>query len=175
MMNTVSEVVESIIYCECGCKTLINPFRTDGKPAKYKQGHNRRINTNLPSGKTMDSSGYIEVYEPEHPFADRGYIKEHRLVMEHYLGRFLTRDEVIHHINKIKTDNRIENLELTTNSQHKKIHQIEFQEQVLSKRICEMCGTNKTYRQTMFTKHRFLILLLDGSNTKMVMFMLHVI
>jgi hypothetical protein len=78
--------------------------------------------------------------------------------MEHYLGRFLTRDEVIHHINKIKTDNRIENLELTTNSQHKKIHQIEFQEQVLSKRICEMCGTNKTYRQTMFTKHRSLYL-----------------
>lgn len=59
------------------------------------------------------SQGYIKILIPEHPNADKkGYVLEHRVVMEAYLGRYLTKKEVIHHKNRIRDDNRIENLEL---------------------------------------------------------------
>lgn len=46
----------------------------------------------------------------------------HRVIMEEYLGRPLESDEIIHHINGNPFDNRIENLFLTTRSEHKKLH-----------------------------------------------------
>lgn len=64
-------------------------------------------------GRKLHSEGYVMIHMPEHPNSDTaGYIMEHRLVMEKHIGRFLFRKEVIHHVNDIKNDNRIENLEL---------------------------------------------------------------
>ena len=70
-------------------------------------------------GRRKTSEGYIYIRMASHPHKDtHGEIAEHRLVMEKHLGRYLMPDELVHHINGIKDDNRIENLELTTRSEH---------------------------------------------------------
>jgi len=69
------------------------------------------------AGEKIDhSGGYIEVYAPNRPSTRRsGRMLEHRLVMEEHIGRPLRRQEVVHHKNKIRSDNRIENLMLFPN------------------------------------------------------------
>ena len=72
-------------------------------------------------GRFIDQ-GYVFVWSPKHPESNRGYVREHRLIMEKTIGRYLTNDEVVHHINGIKTDNRIENLLLLSASEHSRLH-----------------------------------------------------
>ena len=73
-------------------------------------------------GKYVDDHGYVRVYMPSHPHSHQGYVLEHRLVVEMHLGRILEPHEVIHHINEIKTDNRIGNLYLCSSEEHVRIH-----------------------------------------------------
>jgi len=71
-------------------------------------------------GYAVDEDGYILEHCPDHPQATTGgYVRQHRLVMEKILGRYLTPEEVVDHKNRDTSDNDPGNLELyATNADH---------------------------------------------------------
>lgn len=88
--------------------------------------------------KISTSSGYPVIYCPDHQRAwSTGYIYLHRVVMEQHLGRLLTKDEIVHHRNENTMDNRLENLELTTQSKHAKYH---IKPAKVMELKCDECG-----------------------------------
>ncbi len=103
---------------------LLSLKKTDH--TKFKARSESRIgikSSNWKGGRTRSSKGYILILKREHPFCTkRGYIFEHRLVMEKKLGRFLKSNEVVHHKNGQKDDNRVENLELMEFGEHTRKH-----------------------------------------------------
>ena len=74
-------------------------------------------------GRKLDSAGYMMIMNKEHPNTGvSGYIREHRVVMEKHLGRYLLPTEVVHHIDGNKENNNIVNLLLfPNNSEHMKL------------------------------------------------------
>lgn len=52
--------------------------------------------------------------------------KLHRYIMEQHLGRTLSKDEIVHHIDGNKHNNSIENLVVMTNAEHSRLHRLEY-------------------------------------------------
>lgn len=83
-------------------------------------------------GKYKHPSGYIYVYD-----GSKRIIGEHRYIMEQYLGRKLNYNEIVHHKNGDKTDNRLENLEIQLRKDHRGTHGEGIEKVEL---ICSWCG-----------------------------------
>lgn len=76
--------------------------------------------------KIVRKGDYNYAVVKDHPNASSyGYVLHHRVVVENHLGRILDPNEVVHHKNGIKLDNRIENLEVMLASDHSREHQLE--------------------------------------------------
>lgn len=84
------------------------------------------LNDHYHHGEIITHNGYRMIRAPDgHPAADsKGYVREHRLVMEKTIGRRLSPDEVVHHINHDKLDNRPENLKVMTLAEHTSSHHL---------------------------------------------------
>jgi hypothetical protein len=75
--------------------------------------------------KSRSGRCFIWVYKPNHPYPMKtgaGYVQEHRLIAEETLGRYLRRNEIVHHINGDGLDNRNCNLLICTISYHTWLH-----------------------------------------------------
>jgi len=104
--------------------------KTKRKMRKSQKGkHDAENHPNWKGGRFKNTDGYVLVKKSNHPFANNhGYVYEHRLVMEKMLGRYLRQQEIPHHMNGIRDDNRPENLMLFESfikhlAFHKKNHQ----------------------------------------------------
>jgi ribosomal protein L40E len=87
-----------------------------GKPLLGKKGIEHPA---WKRGYRIDQDGYIKTYAPDHPWPRRGgYIFEHVRLMELAIGRRMRVEEVVHHINENRQDNRLDNLEIMTTSNH---------------------------------------------------------
>ena len=101
------------------------------------------------SGSVYYDGGYNKVYVPDHPHASpKGYVAEHRLIVERNLGRYLEKSEIVHHKNGNKTDNRIVNLEIVDFETHQRIHATDIE---VDFRCC-VCG--KWSKNTLTTLRR---------------------
>ena len=72
----------------------------------------------------ISGGGYVTIYKPDHPFCYKHRVKEERLIMENLLGRYLTKEEIVHHKDRNKTNNDPSNLQVVDSSEHHKLHWI---------------------------------------------------
>lgn len=65
----------------------------------------KKLNPAFKGGRIKNERGYVQILMHDHPFNKRGYVREHRLVVEKQIGRYLLPKEAVHHRGK-KYDNR---------------------------------------------------------------------
>ncbi len=117
---------------ECGFEIKL-PTVSNKARANSRLAHTGNRSCNWKGGRIKDKDGYISIWEPTHPNCrSAGYIHEHRLVMSKHLGRPLKPKENVHHINGIRDDNRIENLELWTTSHPSGVRNLDNIDQCIS-------------------------------------------
>ena len=105
--------IKKCVYC--GKEFAIDPKHKEKKfcntkcACDFKRGRERK--------PTIAKSGYKYVW-----FSDGSGEREHRFIIEKQIGRKLTQDEVVHHIDGDRTNNDISNLVILKRGEHSKIH-----------------------------------------------------
>lgn len=107
--TTRSDNVKKKNYCNASCSQKDRLRKPEDHPS-WK------------GGRRVTSNGYIEIYMPDHPRARGRYVFEHIVVLEKKIGRPLREEEEVHHKNRIKTDNRPENLQPINSGDHTRLH-----------------------------------------------------
>jgi hypothetical protein len=100
-------------FCSKKCYSNYQKGLTGDKAVSWKGGRIRY-------GK---NNAYWAIHQPHHPYADcKGYVMEHRLVMEKKIKRFLAPLEIVHHINNNSLFNEIDNLQIMSKVDHARLH-----------------------------------------------------
>lgn len=116
-------------YCSrfCQHKAMMGTHR--GK--KIQKGQHLSPKTEFKKGQPcpnfkgghQDKRGYFYLWNPNHPSAQKkGYINRSIIVMEKVIGRYLHNNEIVHHLNGIRNDDRPENLRVMTKEEHARYH-----------------------------------------------------
>jgi len=149
---------------DCGREKWIHLLK--GKPmsirckscaTKFRRNYKGKNNPSWKGGRREDGKGYIYISVDSTdffaPMRDRhGCVFEHRLVMAKHLGRCLTPEEIIHHINGVKDDNRIGNLELINdNGKHIKNY---FKEKMPYKNEKDKSEHKRKYQEQYYKKNK---------------------
>ena len=134
---------DKYIWCECQlCHTArwVRIVRGEPRSRMCLSCNNKSENTHNYKGQKIDSKGYpkIKLYsdDPYYSMVARDdFVAVHRYVVAQALKRSLERWEIVHHINGIKTDNRLENLEIVSDGTHKSIYVLEQKVKELENRV----------------------------------------
>lgn len=115
--KSLSEIGRRVGTNGCHVKNFVLKHMPDWKLNTDTSGSR---NNRWKGGRRIDKDGYVLIHVPDHPNCDsHGLMREHRLVMEKMIGRYLLPEEVVHHRSKNKADNSPENLQLfSENSEH---------------------------------------------------------
>lgn len=111
-------------YCSISCSSKALERKPEwAEKAKITRKKNGYLapcgpkNPRYKGGRFLTPDGYVKIL-----IGRASYDLEHRHLMSKHLGRKLESTEIVHHINHIKTDNRLENLEILNRSTHAKLH-----------------------------------------------------
>lgn len=116
---------------ECGEVAIVYRSPSASEPrycslACHGKANRGSANPAFSGGRHIDCNGYAHLLRPDHPHADcRGYVYEHRIVMEEKLGRFLEPSEVVHHHDRDKLHNDPKNLEVFPSQSEHMAHHVE--------------------------------------------------
>jgi hypothetical protein len=156
-------VTRDAIFCTRSCKSKF--FAANGSMEnmhkKVRLIQHGKTSSNWKGGRIVKRN-YVLIWSEEFGRESDKYILEHRLVMSHHLGRRLLPSEHVHHINENRQDNRIENLQILSCSEHARKHANEQWKEHKDRaiknqsRVCQICKTDKSLSEFYNCKRFFL-------------------
>lgn len=130
-----------LTICECGCGAEIPSITLNGKPRRFVKGHHNRVqpqrrgpsSARWKGGEAIGKNGYARVtisYEEAkgYPTAvvasqfGRHIARSHLVWNRAHPDDVVQKGEHIHHINHVRDDDRIENLEKMNGREHARLH-----------------------------------------------------
>lgn len=95
-------------------------------------------NINIEELRLNKPLNYYYFIDAQHPLAigKAGWVYYHRHLASIKVNRWISSEEIVHHINHNKLDNNFSNLEIMTRSEHARLHNPSKLQEI----ICRNCG-----------------------------------